>query len=71
LPAKLEISLSRLSAAVGSSLWASVKLAVVESLLPSFTVQDGPPTCFFREKLDHQNVIFDFAKDIYISIAHK
>nr|GMD12453.1 hypothetical protein Ccrd_000414 [Ipomoea batatas] len=37
----LDISLSRLSKGLGRSM---VRLAIVESLLPSFTVQDGPPT---------------------------
>jgi hypothetical protein len=59
---KREISVSRSSMAVGSSLSARVELAVVESLLPSFTVQDGPPTCFFQRE-SHQNFIFDFANN--------
>jgi hypothetical protein len=41
---KRDISLSRLSVKRGRSLSAKDKLAVVESLLPSFTFQDGPPT---------------------------
>ena len=42
---KREISLPRSSEKAGSSVMAKVGLAVVESLLPSFTAQDGPPTC--------------------------
>jgi hypothetical protein len=42
---KREISLPRSSKKAGSSVMAKAGLAVVESLLPSFTAQDGPPTC--------------------------
>nr|GMD71973.1 hypothetical protein Ccrd_000414 [Ipomoea batatas] len=41
LLAKLDISISRLAKGLGRSM---VRLDMVESLLPSFTVQDGPPT---------------------------
>nr|GLL41090.1 protein ROOT PRIMORDIUM DEFECTIVE 1-like [Ipomoea trifida] len=40
LLAKLDISVSRLAKGLGRS---TVRLAMVESLLPNFTVQDGPP----------------------------
>ena len=40
----LEIRVSRSSVKSGRSLLASLLLAVVESLRPSFTVHDGPPT---------------------------
>lgn len=35
----------RLDAGEGRSVFAVERLAVVESLLPSFTVHDGPPSC--------------------------
>ena len=40
----LEIRMSTSSVKRGRSLVASLLLAVVESLLPTFTVHDGPPT---------------------------
>ena len=44
LVAKVEISLSNPSVKLGR-FSAKLLLAVVESLLPSLTVHDGPPTC--------------------------
>lgn len=44
----LEMRVSRSSVKSGRSLEAKLLLAVVESLRPSFTVHDGPPTCSSR-----------------------
>lgn len=44
LPLKVDISMSRLSLKLGRLLSARDRVAVVESLLPSFTVHEGPPT---------------------------
>jgi hypothetical protein len=44
-PLNMPIRFTRLVVALGISLSARLRLAVVESLLPSLTVHDGPPTC--------------------------
>lgn len=43
--ANLDVRLARLDVGGGMFLFAKVLLAVVESLLPSFTFQLGPPSC--------------------------
>jgi hypothetical protein len=43
--AKAASSVLRLDAGEGRSVFAVERLAVVESLLPSCTVHDGPPSC--------------------------
>lgn len=50
LLANLDMSVSRSAKNDGRSLNASDGLAVVESLLPSFTAQEGPPTYIFSEQ---------------------
>lgn len=43
----------RLKAGLGMSLLAELKLAVVESLLPNWTVHEGPPNCEIKELINN------------------
>lgn len=50
--ANAEISVLRSEKGLGRSVLATERLAVVESLLPSFTFHDGPPTCGAQKTLN-------------------
>lgn len=52
--AKFSLSLSRLRNGPGIDLLASALLAVMESLLPNPTSQEGPPSCKFQQSFIHE-----------------